>query len=284
MTVSVQLKLLRVGHCRHLACMAARGSRCRRVDFPALSVLIRHPHLGAMLYDTGYAEPFFAATQTLPEKAYRLSVPVTLPESEQLIRQLHHEDLSLADIRSVVISHYHGDHVAGLRNFSHAEFIALRADTEHILALRSKRFRATLGGYLPALLPEDFTRRVRDADSGSLCALPLWLRPFEYGFDLFGDGSLIGVPLPGHSRGQLGVLVPNTDSGRPAFLVADACWSLPALREGRPPARTALYLLTNPRRFMQTFHALHQLAQRETALALLPSHCSVAHEEWHHGQ
>ena len=55
MTISVSLNMLRVGGCRHLECMAARGGRLSLVNFPALCGLIRHPSLGWILYDTGYA-------------------------------------------------------------------------------------------------------------------------------------------------------------------------------------------------------------------------------------
>ncbi|HNE17498.1 MAG TPA: SDR family oxidoreductase, partial [Rhodocyclaceae bacterium] len=102
---------------------------------------------------------------------------------------------------------------------------------------------------------------------------------FVTGHDLLGDGSLIGVPLPGHSHGQLGLFIPDA-GGRPAFLVADACWSLPALRDGRLPAFPALLVNAERRRYVDTFRGLTGIARRETAVALLPSHCTVAWREF----
>jgi glyoxylase-like metal-dependent hydrolase (beta-lactamase superfamily II) len=279
---SVNLHLLRVGACRHLECMAARGGRWMPVEFPALCGLIRHPSRGWILFDTGYAEHFFEATESWPERLYRIALPAALPESEALAAQLARLGLTAADINTVIVSHFHGDHIAGLRDFPNARLLALRADADHITALSGHRWRATLGGHLPALLPNDFPSRIEFADSCPSRPLPNWLLPFSTGFDLLGDGSLLGIPLPGHSHGQLGLFVPNAD-GRPAFLVADACWSLPALRENRLPSRLALFVNAERKRFSTTFAGLSLIAQRETAIALLPSHCTIAWDAFRRG-
>jgi glyoxylase-like metal-dependent hydrolase (beta-lactamase superfamily II) len=276
---TVELHLLRVGACRHLECLAARGGRWTPVEFPALCGLIHHPERGWMLYDTGYSGHFFSATDTWPERLYRTVLPVELPEAEVLRNQLDRFGLTPADIGTVIVSHYHGDHIAGLRDFPNARFIALQADTEHFANLIGKRWRATLGAHLPGLLPDDYFDRVVAANTAPKRDLPGWLTPFDTGHDLLGDGSLIGVPLPGHSHGQLGLFIPDA-SGRPAFLVADACWSLPALRDGRPPAFPALLINAERRRYLDTFRGLVGIARRETAVAMLPSHCQAAWREF----
>ena len=98
----VELHLLRVGACRHLECMAARGGRWSPVEFPALCGLIRHPQRGWLLYDTGYSEHFFAATDTWPERLYRTALPVALPQDERLKSQLAGFGLTPADIGTVI--------------------------------------------------------------------------------------------------------------------------------------------------------------------------------------
>jgi glyoxylase-like metal-dependent hydrolase (beta-lactamase superfamily II) len=282
MTVTVNLQMLRVGACRHMECLAARGGRLLPVDFPALCGLIQHPTLGWILYDTGYSDHLFDATEHWPERLYRTAVPVTLPSTERLHVQLAGFGITPADISVVIISHYHGDHVAGLKDFPNARFLALRADTDEIQALKGHRWRSTIKGNLPGLLPDDFSSRLEEADECRAQRLPAWMKPFENGIDLLGDGSLLGVPLPGHSSGQLGVFVPDAD-GRPAFLVADACWSLPACREGRLPSRLTLFIAADRRRLRETFFGLQELSLRESAIALLPSHCPVAWDEYRNG-
>lgn len=284
MSMPVKLHLLRAGTCRHLECVAARGGRLALVEFPALCGLIRHPARGWILFDTGYSSHFFEATSSWPEKLYRTMLPVDLPPSEHLTAQLRQFGIRPADISTVIISHYHGDHIAGLRDFPGADFIALLADTHALQALQGRRWRATLNGQLPGLLPENFFSRLHHADDFPSRALPSWMAPFNTGFDLLGDGSLLGIPLPGHSRGQLGLLLPGAEGG-PTFLVGDACWSLPACREGRLPSRLALFTTTADRqRYQHTFFSLGTLSQREPAVALLPSHCNHAWEEFRNGR
>ncbi|MEB0079636.1 MBL fold metallo-hydrolase [Pseudomonas sp. CCI3.2] len=280
MSRTVSLNVLRVGWCQHLECMADRGGRIAPARFPALCGLIRHPDEGWILYDTGYAEHFFRATQRLPERLYRTAVPVQLPAAEQLLAQLHERGIAPSDIRTVIISHFHSDHVAGLRDFPQATFIALEADRNHIESLRKRRWLATLQGHLPALLPDDFAARLHLADACPRLSLPGWMKFFTHGLDLIGDGSLVGVPLPGHSKGQLGLFVPDAQ-GRPVFMVADACWSTSACRAGRLPAQSALWLTTNhQQQYRQTYRGIGDLLRSEHAIAVVPSHCNSAWENY----
>lgn len=281
MSTSVEVDWLRVGSCRHLACMAARGAGLRHVDFPSYCALLRHPTRGWMLYDTGYAQHFLDATATFPERFYGSLLPVNLPAEECLSAQLSARGIRCEEISTVIVSHYHGDHVAGLRDFPRARFIALRDESEHVLALRGKRWRATLQGRLPGMLPDDFPARLEHADDCPQRSLPAWMASFRDGFDLFGDGSLLGVELPGHSHGQLGLCIPAASSG-PLLLVADACYSLPACREGRlPPTLTQWFSSSGVRAYRETFAAIGELTRREPSLLILPSHCEVAAEAFH---
>lgn len=270
---SLQMRLLRVGKCRHLECVVARAGRFSLVDFPALCGLIRHPSAGWILYDTGYSRHYFEATDSWPHRLVRTVLPVDLPPSENLLSQLAESGLSPLDIRLVVVSHYHGDHIAGLKDFPNAAFVALRADTHHFESLRGHPWRATLNAQFHALLPADFPHRLRHADDARPRALPRWMAPFQTGFDLLGDGSMLGVPLPGHSAGQLGVFLPDVE-GRAVFLVGDACWSLPACREGRLPSLLTRLVNADTRRYRETFFGLQSLALREPSVVLLPSHCA----------
>jgi glyoxylase-like metal-dependent hydrolase (beta-lactamase superfamily II) len=98
------------------------------------------------------------------------------------------------------------------------------------------------------------------------------MQPFNQGFDLLGDGSLIAIALPGHSAGQMGLLIPDAD-GRPVFMVADACWSLAACKEGRLPSAMTAIFAPHGKDYQQTFTQLGVLAKREPEIRILPSHC-----------
>ncbi|HBL26025.1 MAG TPA: MBL fold metallo-hydrolase [Acidobacteria bacterium] len=267
----VELHLLQVGRCRHPEWVALRGGRFTAIDFPALVALILHPTAGPILYDTGYADHFTSATTPFPERLYRWLTPVHLPEEERLGTQLKRFGLGLGDVGKVLISHFHGDHVAGLRDLPGAGFLALREDL--LACLGRTRWQALRRGCLPALLPPDFPKRLALVDERPVVDLgPAWA-PFRAGYDLLGDRSLLGIPLPGHSPAQLGVLLRTTED-RLVLLAADACWSARAWQESRMPSIVARPLFADWHMYRRTLTGLRELAGRQQDLAIIPSHCA----------
>ena len=265
---------LRVGSCRHPEWVTLRGGRWGGVDFPSHCALIVHPSRGPILYDTGYANRFVDRTRPFPARLYRWITPMQLPAGQELATQLARHDVRMEDVTCVLISHLHADHVAGLRDLPRARFMALRADVDANLGRTG--WGALTRGFLPGLLPDDFGPRLDFVDDCPVIDLgPLW-KPFSRGYDLLGDGSLIGIPLPGHSPAQLG-LVMWDQHGQPVMLVADACWSSRARRELRMPSVLARPMLHNWHHYRHTLAGLHALGSLRPDLQMLPSHCS---ERW----
>ena len=269
----VQLQLLRVGHCRHPEWVTLRGGGLRPVEFPAYCALIRHPTAGPILFDTGYADRFVHATRRLPWRLYRWLTPVHLPESQQLSVQLRAHGVAPEEIGLVVLSHLHADHVCGLRDLPRARFGLLRAEADGMASLRG--CSALLRGVLPHVLPQDFALRLAPADAGRAVDLGAAWQPFERGFDLLGDGSLLGIPLPGHTPGHLGLLL-HDSTGQPVLLAGDAAWSTRAWQEQRPPAFPVRVLVHDWRAYRTTLAGLLQLALRQPELRIVPSHCAAA--------
>ena len=164
---------LRVGRCRHPERVTLCGGAWGAVDFPAHCALIIHPSIGPILYDTGYADHFEEETRALPGAVYRALTPVQLPAEERLTRQLARHGVQPGDVERVFISHFHADHVAGLRDLPRARFVALRDDVP--ANLRHSGWSGLRRGFLPGLLPADFGgpprlgRRV--SRRGSRCAV-----------------------------------------------------------------------------------------------------------------
>jgi glyoxylase-like metal-dependent hydrolase (beta-lactamase superfamily II) len=260
--------------------MTIRGGRWRTVDFPALVALIVHPVHGPILYDTGYADRFEIETARFPERLYRWLTPMELPGEERLGAQLGRLGVRLDDVERVLISHLHADHVAGLRDLPRAGFTALEADVAGHLDGSLSRWQALRRGVLPGLLPPDFGARLTLADGRPPVALgPSWA-PFEQGYDLFGDRSLIGIALPGHSPAQLGVLL-RTTQDRLVLLAADSCWSARAWREQRMPSILARPVFADWHAYRRTLAGLRQIASRNPDLAIIPSHCAATFAELH---
>jgi glyoxylase-like metal-dependent hydrolase (beta-lactamase superfamily II) len=273
MARGVDIQLLEVGHCRHPEWITQRGGAWKPCRFPALVVLMLHPDAGAILYDTGYAERFEQVTTPFPERFYRWMTPVTLPAEQHLRAQLQRYSVSLDDVRRVIISHMHADHVAGLRDLPRARFTAMRADV--VTSRRMSRIGGLVKAHLPALLPDDFDTRLDVADEYAAVRLGDEWSPFTHGFDLIGDGSLIAIPLPGHTAAQMGLVARRRDGSR-CFLAADACWSGPAMRDARLPSPLIRPLMHDWSAYRRTFHQLHALAHAQPDLHIVPSHCAVS--------
>lgn len=266
-------RIYEAGHCTHPECATRRGAPRSSIRYPALAFLLQHPQHGRILFDTGYSEHFLAATQHLPERLYRTVTPVHLSTDEPLRRQLVRDGIAADSIDRVVISHLHGDHIGGLRDFPRAALSCSRAAWDD---LHSRgRLGSLKRGLLPRLLPDDFLDRVSWIEDAPRHPLPAAMADFDGGHELLGDGGLLAVSLPGHAVGQYGLLF-TTATGVTTFLVADAAWSSQAIREGVPPPRLVTALLGDTRTYRDTLQRLHVLARTAPEIRMQPSHCN----EW----
>ncbi|MGF7148685.1 glyoxylase-like metal-dependent hydrolase (beta-lactamase superfamily II) [Sphingomonas zeicaulis] len=266
-------ELIEAGHCRHPAAMARSGASLCATRFPALVGMIRHPSEGVILFDTGYDPVFFAATQSFPERLYRWTTPVNLAPGEAAVDQLARAGIAPEAVSAIILSHFHGDHVAGLAAFPAARLFCARAGMAELRA--RGRFARVRRGLLAGLVPEDPPRRTTFFEDLPRVTLPGDFAPFDQGVDLFGDGALIAVELPGHCTGHWGLALASED-GRRLMLVGDAAWSIGAIRDDAPPPRLTTALLGNTGRYRATLNALHRLATRNAEMLLLPSHCPEA--------
>lgn len=239
--------------------------------------LLRHPVHGNILIDTGYAPRFYGATTGWPQRAYALTTPTFIDATQTAGSQLG--DLK---IDRIVITHFHADHIAGLRDFPEAEFLYF---CEGYAAVRSlSSLRATRAAFIPALLPPDFVDRSRPISLNGQVALPESLYPFERGVDLLGDGSLWGIHLPGHAYGQMGLYLPQAsyldERQGPLFLAIDACWHSLSYRENRVSHWLANLIQDDPVAYAATLEKMHRLHRRRPDLPILPFHCPEVFEAW----
>lgn len=266
----VEFHWLRLGHCNQLEALSRQGGGWRKIEFPSYAAAIKHPTAGWVMFDTGYAQHFFDATARLPERLYRTLLPVHLDTS--IKAELERVGATPDEVRRVVVSHFHGDHVAGLRDLPNARISAGRAGLDQITSLRG--LAAVRHGLLPAMLPEDLTSRfepVEDAATVPVDGLDGW--------DLLGDRSLIAVDLPGHMPGHLGLLLTTADRGQ-VLLAGDAAWSSRAIRDFQPPPRPVAAMWDDARAAQSTLRSLQRLDADHDDLTILPAHCVEAYRDW----
>lgn len=226
-----------------------------------------HPTLGVILFDTGYSQNFRDITRQFPYNLYAFLTPVHLRENETALAQLKNLGVSQKDVRHIIISHFHADHISALKDFPYAQFIYLQ-DTYSNLS-RLKGIKALVKGFLPELLPEDFEQRSKLLSYERFGKLE-GFEPFVSAIDIFEDESILGVALPGHARGQLGIITnPYTD---PVFFVADACWQTASYQTNTMPSKVASFIQDDVSQYANTLEKIHLLSQRRPDLKIVPCH------------
>lgn len=262
----LKLYLNYAGLCYARKKYALRGAENKDIKFHALFGLIQHPEQGWILFDTGYTERFFDATKSFPNKIYALATKVVVHKEEEVQAQLKKFGLTTSDIKHVIISHFHADHIGGLRDFPHAGLYCSRAAYQQLDRIGSTfAFRK---GILKDLLPEDLEdRMIIIEDSCNRIEDPV----FDVKYDLFGDNSLLLYPVPGHAAGMMAVLLKTKH--RKYFLVADACWLKESYQNLALPHPLVKLFFDSWKDFKDSLEKVHRFHKQNPGVLIVPTHC-----------
>lgn len=182
---------------------------------PVSSYLIEHPK-GKILVDCGWNRDMSpnglydrkAQIRSLGSRLlYNINQGV-VEEAAAVDEQLARMGLKAEDIDYVLLTHLDCDHANGLR---------LVAGAKHILVSRAE---------MEAAKKKTLVNRVRYQSrwwNGTGLTLFDWNGtegPADHSFDLFGDGSVVMVNIPGHSDGLCAVKISGTD-GKFVLLYSD---------------------------------------------------------------
>ena len=210
-----------------------------RATLPVPSWLIEHPG-GVVLFDTGMHRDL----QHAPDRLRGLfsSTVVDFPVGEELPARLGTAGFDPSDIDIAIMSHLHFDHAGGTGDLPEARLIVQRAEWE--------------AGHHPKLVdlgmynPDDF-------DIGHDVQL------IDGAHDVFGDGTIVCVPTPGHTKGHQALRV-QLASG-PVVLTADCIYFERMLDDMRVPE-----FAFDPAKQLEAMHQLRAL--RDDGCRLLFGH------------
>ena len=164
----------------------------------------------------------------------------------------------------IIPSHLHWDHAGGIEDFPNAE----------VWVEPKERRQAQSGGVNQGFLPGEI-----DARNIKWRPVAFKEQPYEQyrqSLDVFGDGSLILVPMAGHTAGSVGLFI--TSGGQRYFLTGDTSWAIegvtrPAHRFFAMRAKADL----DPQRLDAELVGVHRLMARDPKLIVIPAHDAAAY-------
>ena len=195
---------------------------------PVSAYLIEHPK-GLLLFDTGWHREVspngeydrIAQVKHMGVGHFLLNQAI-LPKGEALVEQLAARNIFPEDIDCVIMSHLHTDHASGLKQFAKAKKILVSTPELEDTKKFPIRYVSSMWNGIN-FETFDFT------DSGN--------GPVGKSFDLFGDGSIELINIPGHTSGLAAMKI--TAENKFVLLFADGGYAEKSWREEIPPG-TAL--------------------------------------------
>lgn len=223
-----------------------------------VAVLIEH-HAATLLFDTGLGRQVDSQFQEIPwwERKLLQYGPVQ-PVRDRL-------DADGIRVDRILLSHTHWDHASGLADFPE---VPVWAPYEEI--------KFSQIAVPPAILPSQFSHAVK--------WVPFAFQPepfmgFPESLDLFGDRSLVLVPLSGHTPGSVGLFL-TLDDGRRFFFTGDASWRLEGFTGPKEKFWFSRRLVDQDRdATRQVLEQVHALLEREPELVVVPAHDANVHKQ-----
>jgi glyoxylase-like metal-dependent hydrolase (beta-lactamase superfamily II) len=230
------------------------GSFSDQREFAATAILVRHPK-GDLLFDTGFGAAVEEHIAMLPK----------MQRSPHHTRQTAREQLAatnydLSALKGVVITHSHWDHSSGAPDLPAPVW----------MNAAEQRYAGE---------DHDDTKVFRSFSNIEIQSYSFEGGPylgFPSSYDVWGDGSVVLVPAPGHTPGSIVAFI-TLPAGRRYALIGDLTWQLDGI-EKRAERPLMLRMLADVDASAVRQHLLHMIALAPH-LTIVPAHDTRAYAD-----
>ena len=250
------------GRLSGLRAIAGVGSDTREV--PYVAFLVEHPGAGRLLIDTAF-HPSVAVDPK--ENLGRVGARVFAPQmeaSDAVPAQLRSRGIEPGEIKTVLMTHLHGDHASGISEFPGATFLVSQQEWDEASTVA----RPALHGYSRRHFDHAFDFRTIDFGGSDVESFAT----FGRGVDVFGDGSVRMVFTPGHTLGHASVILRLKDGE--VLVAGDAIYTRHTLETGHKP-----YRMEDEHLFERSLREIQIFAKETPDALIIPGHDMAAWRE-----
>lgn len=235
-------------------------TRLWRWNITIAGLLVHHPS-GDVVVDVGNSSRFHEQIREQPffSRQWLALVPGSNRVVHDAPEALRAAGQDPAVLRWVILSHFHPDHAGGLVELPRVPVLVSGAEMQFV-----QRAKGSIH-VIPA------HARVLSGRTSSLRFDAGPYENFDQSADLFGDGTIVLVPLRGHTAGSVGTFV-NLSPTRRYFHVGDAVNVMEAVE--RRLGKSLVMAPSDQDRALadKTVARIAQLHERDPSITILPAH------------
>jgi glyoxylase-like metal-dependent hydrolase (beta-lactamase superfamily II) len=234
------------------------GSLRKMIPLVHSAILVEHPQ-ATFLIDTGLGSAI--DQEVRGAHWWNRTLVGNYEKARPLVEQEPFKTLG-KKLDFIIVTHGHWDHLSGALDFPEIPIYFLPEEIEFLTKTPRPHLHGIFASQVATLQGRFKPIALQDAPYEN----------FKQSLDWFGDGSVLIVPLPGHTPGSLGVFL-NLAPNQRFLIVGDALWRVQT--NGRPVARSFLaewFADQERETARKTRKALEALVDRRKEILLVPIH------------